>query len=212
MNLPMPVESVVRDVRYAVRSFRRAPLVALTIVTTVAVGLALVAVVFTFLNAVIFRPDEVRSPGELFAVERQGPANAEPERFTREQSDALVRETGLFSDAFAKGPDIDVRIDGRRLEGSLVAGNFFQVLGTAAARGRTLTPSDELGHPAIVLSHRAWSRHFASDPAVLDRPLLVNGVSVEVVGVMPKGFRGLVVAAPDFWAPLSLLEQIRRND
>ena len=213
MNLQMPFESVVRDVRYAVRSFRHAPLAALTIVTTVAVGLGLVAVVFTFLNAVIFRPDEVRNPDELFAVERQRPANAEPERLTREQSDALVRETGLFSDAFAKGPDIDVRIDGRRSEGSLVAGNFFQVLGTAAARGRTLTPSDELGgHPGIVLSHRAWSRHFASDPAVLNRPVLVNGVSVDVVGVMPEGFRGLVVSAPDFWAPLSLLDQVRRND
>ena len=185
---------------------------ALTIVTTVALGLGLVAVVFTFLNAVIFRADEVRNPHELFAVERHPSANAEPERFTREQSDALVRETGLFSDAFAKGPDIDVRIDARRMEGSLVTGNFFQVLGAAAARGRTLTPSDELGNPAIVLSHRAWSRHFASDPAVFGRPLLVNGVSVQVVGVMPEGFRGLVVAAPDFWAPLSLLGQIHRNN
>ena len=152
----MPFESVVRDVRYAIRSFRHAPLAALTIVTTVAVGLGLVAVVFTFLNAVILRPDEVRNPDELFAVERQRPANSEPERFTREQFDALVRETGLFSAAFAKGPDIDVRIDGRRLEGSLVAGNFFHVLGTTAARGRTLTPSDDLGgRPTIVFSHRA---------------------------------------------------------
>ena len=212
MNLQIPFDSVVRDVRYAVRSFRHAPLVALTIVTTVALGLGLVAVVFTFLNAVIFRADEVRNPHELFAVERHPSANAEPERFTREQSDALVREASLFSDAFAKGPDIDVRIDARRMEGSLVTGNFFQVLGAAAARGRTLTPSDELGDPAIVLSHRAWSRHFASDPAVFGRPLLVNGVSVQVVGVMPEGFRGLVVAAPDFWAPLSLLGQIHRND
>jgi predicted permease len=213
MNLQMPFESVVRDIRYAVRSFRHAPVVALTIVMTVAVGLGLVAVVFTFLNAVIFRPDEVRNPDELFAVERQRSSNAEPERLTREQSDALVRETGVFSDAVSKGPDIDVRIDGGRLEGSLVGANFFQVLGTAAARGRTLTHSDELGdHPTIVLSHRAWARHFAGDPAVLDRPLLMNGVSVQIVGVMPEGFRGLVVSAPDFWAPLSLLDQVRRND
>ena len=47
---------------------------------------------------------------------------------------------------------------------------------------------------------------------VLDRSLLVNGVSVQVVGVMPEGFRGLVVSAPDFWAPLSLLDQVRRNN
>jgi predicted permease len=208
------VDSVLRDVRYACRSFRRAPLVALTIVTTVGLGLGLVAAVFTLLNAVVFRADEVRNPHELFAVERPRSANAEPERFTRRQYEALVGETGVFSDAFAMGPDIDRWIDGRRLEGSLVTGNFFHVLGVSAARGRTLTPSDDErgGHQAIVLSHRAWSRHFGSDPGVLSRTVLLNGVPFQVVGVMPEGFRGLTVAAPDFWAPLSLLGQFRRID
>jgi predicted permease len=207
------LEGVVRDVRYAFRSFRRTPLVALTIVTTVGLGLGLVAAVFTILNAVIFRADEVRDPHELFAVERQRTANAEPEGFTRPQYDALVRETSVFSDAFAMGPDTDSWIEGRRMEGSLVTGNFFQVLGVSAARGRTLTPSDDEpgGARAVVLSHRAWSRHFASDPAVLGRIVLVNGAPFHVVGVMPEGFRGLTVAAPDFWAPLSLLGEFRRS-
>ena len=200
------LDNLVRDVRYACRSFRRAPLVALTIVTTVGLGLGLVAVVFTLLNGMLFRVDEVRNPHELFAVERQRSANVEPEPFTRPQYEALGRETGIFSDAFAT-TDVDTRIDGRRMEGSLVTGNFFHVLGVSAARGRTLTPADDElgGRPAIVLSHRAWSRHFASDPGVLDRTFLVNRVPFHVVGVMPEGFRGLVVAAPDFWAPLSLV-------
>ena len=205
------VDGVVRDVLYACRSFRRAPLVALTIVTTVGLGLGLVAVVFTFLNAGLFRVDDVRNPQELFAVERQRSAGAEPERFTRPHYDALVRETGVFSDAFAT-TDIDCRIDGRNMEGSLVTGNFFHVLGVSAARGRTLTPSDDQrgGDPALVLSHRAWSRHFASDPGVLNRSVLVNGVPFQIVGVMPESFRGLVVAAPDFWAPLALVGHFRR--
>ena len=208
------LDSVVRDVRYACRSFRRTPLVALTIVTTVGLGLGLVAVVFTFLNEFIFRVDEVRNPHELFAIERQRSANAKPESFTRPQYEALVRETGVFSDAFARTPDIDSWIEGRRMEGPLVTGNFFHVLGVSAARGRTLTPADDEpgGRPAIVLSHRAWSRHFASDPGVLSRTVLLNGAPFHVVGVMPEGFRGLAApAAPDFWAPLSLLGQFRRN-
>ena len=101
------VDGVVRDVLYACRSFRRAPLVALTIVTTVGLGLGLVAVVFTFLNAGLFRVDDVRNPQELFAVERQQSANAEPESFTRAQYEALVRETAVFSDTFASTPEID---------------------------------------------------------------------------------------------------------
>ena len=134
-------------------------MVALTIVTTVALGLSLVAAVFTLLNAGLFRVDDVRNPHELFAVTRQPSANAEPERFTRTQYDALVRETAVFSGAFAI-TDIDGRIEGLKTEGALVTGNFFHVLGVTAARGRTLMLSDDEpgGRSVLVLSHRGWSR------------------------------------------------------
>jgi hypothetical protein len=203
------LDNVARDVRYAIRSFRRAPLVALTIVTTVGLGLGLVAVVFTLLNLMIFRVDEVRNPHELYAVERQRSAKAEPEGFTRAQYDALVRETGVFSETFASTPEIDAWIDGQRMEGPLVTGNFFNVLGVSAARGRALTLSDDEpgAPPAVVVSHRAWSRYFASDPGVLNRTVLLNGARVNIVGVMPEGFRGLTVFPPDYWAPLSLIGQ-----
>ena len=79
----------------------------------------------------------------------------------------------------------------------------------ARSHRRTTSPA---ALPVIVLSHRAWSQHFASDPGVLNRTVRVNGAQFHVVGVMPEGFRGLaVVAAPDYWAPLSLLGQFRRG-
>ena len=208
------LDNIARDIRFTLRSFLRAPLVAVTIVMTVGLGLGLVAVVFTILNAYIFRVDEVRDPYQLFAVNRQRSADAAPETFTRPQYETLFRETGVFSEAFATTPEIDAWIEGRRLEGPLVTGNFFRVLGVSAAHGRTLTPlDDEPGRPpVIVLSHPTWSRHFASDPGVLNSPVRVNGASFHVVGVMPEGFRGLaVVAPPDFWAPLSLLGEFRRG-
>ena len=61
----------------------------------------------------------------------------------------------------------------------------------------------------MVLSYRGWDRVFATDPAILGRRLLVNGAPYEIIGVMPEGFRGLAVGAPDYWAPLSLLGQFR---
>ena len=61
----------------------------------------------------------------------------------------------------------------------------------------------------MVLSHRGWDRLFARDPAILGRRLLVNGVTFEIVGVMPEGFRGLTVAPDDYWAPLSMLGHVR---
>ncbi len=61
----------------------------------------------------------------------------------------------------------------------------------------------------MVLSHRGWDRLFARDPAILGRRLLVNGLTFEIVGVMPEGFRGLaVIASDDYWAPLSMLGQV----
>jgi MacB-like periplasmic core domain len=147
---PTLLDSATRDLRYACRSFLRAPLVALTIVTTVGLGLGLVAVVFTILNGYVFHADDVRNPYELFAVARQPSANAAPQGFTRPEYEALVRETAIFSEAFASTPSVDARIDGARREGALVTGNFFQVLGVGAARGRALTPADdEPGAPAI---------------------------------------------------------------
>ncbi len=144
------IDNLMRDVLYAWRSFRRTPLVALTIVTTVGLGLGLVAVVFTILNAFVFLADDVRNPQEMFAVQRQGVVVSEDTGgiFTRAQYDALVRETDVFTAAFASGPDVDRWIEGRRMEGSLVTGNFFQVLGVGAARGRTIRAARRRGGAA----------------------------------------------------------------
>ena len=201
------VDDCARDVRYALRSFFRAPLAALTVVVTIAIGLGLVAVVFTFFNVFMFRVDEVVNPHELFAVKRPLASNGDGVGFTRPQYEALRRETSVFSGTFAMA-GLDSRIDGRMMRGTLVTGNFFQVLGVNAALGRELTPADDdraAPRAVMVLSHRGWSRLFSNDRNVIGRSLMVNGAPFNVVGVMPEGFRGLSVGAPDYWAPLSLL-------
>jgi predicted permease len=202
----MRLETLARDLRYTFRSLRRTPAVSLTIVATVALGLGLVTVVFTLLNSFIFRVDEVRNPHEMFEVERQQSERVVPDRFTRAEFDALLRETGVFTSAYARMPGIDTWVEGRRMEAALVTGNFFEVLGVSAAIGRTLTPLDDTsgGTRAIVLSHRTWSQQFAADPGVVTRTVLLNNAPFHIVGVMPAGFRGLTVAPPDFWAPLAL--------
>ena len=136
------IEDTVRDILYAFRTFQRAPLVAFTIVSTVALGLGLVAAVFTVLNALVFRVDAVPDVHEMFAVERPQAAG-EPVRFTRETFDALRRETSVFSDVYAQVGDIDSRVDGRLMYGTFVTGNFFQVLRVSPAMGRALTPADD---------------------------------------------------------------------
>ena len=206
------VDTTARDLSYAIRTIRRAPFVAMTIVGTVAVGLGLVAAVFTLFNMFAFRVDAVRNPDELFAVIRTQPGPQPNAPFTRPEYEALRRETHVFADTVAMLDGITSRIDGRVMEGSLVTGNFFHMLGVRAAHGRALTPADDerlAGRPVLVLSHDGWSRLFARDPAVVGRRLIVGGTPFEIVGVMPPGFRGLRIGAPDYWAPVSLLGRFR---
>src|SRR5688572_3265955 len=189
------VDNLTRDILYAFRTFRRAPLAALTIVATVGLGLGLISVVFTVYNTFFLRADAVRSPGELFAVERRtGPGADASLPFTRPEYDAMRRETSVFTDAFAMLRPVRTRIEGRLATSALVTGNFFQVLGVQAALGRPLMPGDDerfAARPVIVLSHRGWQKLFAGNPTVIGRSLLVNGLPYEIVGVMPEDFRGL---------------------
>ena len=202
-------DALVLDIRYAFTMFRRAPLVALTIVGTVALGLGLVTVVFTFYDALFLRTDAVRNPAELFEVQQPPMPGAKVwESWTRLDYDALRGETSVFADAFAMLPGVDTRVDGRTVSGTLVTGNFFQVLGVNAALGRILLPDDDqkfAGRPVLVLSHAGWTRLLADDPAAVGRSLTVNGTPYTVIGVMPPGFHGLATSSPDYWAPLDLL-------
>jgi predicted permease len=203
------VDNTMRDIRYALRTFRRAPLHALTIVVTVAIGLGVVAVLFTILNRFLFRVDTVPGIEAMYGVERPR-ANGDRALLTRPEFEALRRDTRVFTDVYAALSDIDLRVDGQMMAVTLVSGNFFEVVGVRSVMGRVLTPADDEqagGHAVIVLSDRGWTRCFNRDPNVLGRSVIVNGRPFAIIGVMPEEFRGLEVSAPDFWAPLSLQGQ-----
>src|SRR6476659_6890612 len=208
------VDNTIRDLQYAIRTFRRGPLAAITIVVTVAIGLGIVAVLFTILNRFLFRVDTVPDVSAMYGVERPR-ANSDRSLLTRPQFEALRQETRVFTDAYASLHDIDLRVDGQIMAVTLVSGNFFQVVGVRSVLGRALAPSDDErsgGNAVIVLSDKGWTRRFDRDPNVLGRTVVVNGLPFDIIGVMPEGFRGLEVSAPDFWAPLSLLAQFRPGD
>ena len=86
------IDDTMRDVQYALRTFAKAPLSALTIVVTVATGLGVVAVLFTMLNALIFRVDQVPGVNEMYTVERILPPEGSVPMFTRQTLDAIGSE------------------------------------------------------------------------------------------------------------------------
>src|SRR5262245_11014599 len=199
------IDNTIGDLQYALRTFRRAPLAALTIVVTVAIGLGLVAVVFTVLNVLLFGTDAVPDITEIYAVERPQQANSGLAKFTRERFAALRSDTNVFTEAYA-AVKINLRVDGQMMAGTLVSASFFRVVRVNPIIGRALSAADDDragGNPVLVLSDKGWRRHFNRDPNVIGRTVLVAGAPFEIVGVMPEGFRGLEVSAPAFWAPLA---------
>ncbi len=194
------IDNTIRDVQYALRAFAKAPLAAFTIVVTVAIGLGVVAVLFTVLNTLIFRVDQVPDIGEMYAVERTQLANGDGSLLTRPMFEAMRADTHVFTDAYATVPGIVLYVDGRRMAVTLVTGNFFQVVRVNPVMGRAFMPADDArsgGNAVIVLSHKGWDRHFNRDPNVLGRTVLVNGAPFEIIGVTAAGFRGLEVGGPD---------------
>jgi predicted permease len=203
----MRLDSLLRDIRFAFRIFRRSPAVALTVIGTLAVALGLNATAFSVFNAYVFRPAEVRNPQSLYLASWETPGGA-THLFSWNESEQFRREmTGVFSDTFASRRQVLTRINTQPLMGQLVTGNYFQLLGVPAFRGRTLFPADTTtpgGEPVVVISHGAWTRVFGADPAIIGRQIQIRGVQVEIVGVAAEGFAGLDLLPYDFWAPVTM--------
>src|SRR5438128_3331727 len=94
----------------------------------------------------------------------------------------------------------------------MVSGNYFDVLGVSAVQGRTITPDDDrakLGSPVAVLSYSCWQRRFGGEPDVVGQDVLINGHSFKIIGIAPKGFKGIeMIFTPEVWLPMMMQEWI----
>ena len=153
------IDNTIADLQYALRTFRRAPLATLTIVITIAIGLGLVAVLFTVLNVLLFRTDAVPDITEIYAVERPQQANGGLSKFTRQRFAAVRSDTNVFTEAYAAVNEINLRVDGRMMRGSVVSPSFFRVVRVNPIMGRVLSAADDDrtgGNPVLVLSNTGW--------------------------------------------------------
>ena len=120
------------------------------------------------------------------------------------------RNNRTFSDMAAFSP-LRVSLSGRGaarfVDGMLVSGTYFTLLGVAPSAGRFIAPSDGTsGSPLVaVMSHRMWTADFGGDDGVVGRALRLNGTSVTVIGVAPRGFHGTRLSYPDLWMPIASL-------
>ena len=206
---------MLQDIRHALRLLLKSPGFTLIAVLTLGLGIGANTAIFSFINTFFFkalpfaRPDELVS---IYTIDERNPGflPLSPLNF------ADVREgnrvfTGMGSYGFVP-VSIVIGNEPSSIQGELVTGNYFDLLGLKPALGRTFRPDEyqtDGSAPVVVVSHNFWTTRLNANPGVIGQTYLINGLGYTVIGVMPAGFRGLnTFNNPAFWAPSTMHDQI----
>jgi putative ABC transport system permease protein len=193
------IEEFLQDVRYAARMTWRNFGVTLVAVLTLVLGIGANTAIFSLVDGVLLRPLPLPQADRLVALTTYYPKGAF----------AVMRNQSRTMDIIANSDAAFFNLTGGdspvRLNGTSVSTNWFNVLGVQAAVGRTFQEGeDQPGkNDLVILSHALWERRFGSDTNVIGRSILLEGVSRQVVGVMPADFR-FPSPKTELWVPLNL--------
>jgi putative ABC transport system permease protein len=215
--------TIVQDLRYALRSFRKSPAFALVAVATLALGVGANSAIFALVDRVLLDLLPVKAPKELVLLSSPGPLSGHvwsdgdvSTSFSYPMYRDFKNASGpVFSGILAEYPfdaSVATATETDRARAELVSGNYFDVLGVVPAVGRTLTPDDDRipgGHPVVVLSHGYWTRRFGGNAAILNKRVSVNGHAMTVVGVARAGYPGIQPGRPtDVFVPMMMKAQM----
>jgi predicted permease len=201
---------LLQDMRYAIRTLLKKPGFAVIAVVTLAAGIGANTAVFSIVNALLFRPRPVAQPErlvELYVGDAGHPYhNGSYQDFLlfREQTEIFSGLAAYSVEQFKLGGAEDVE----QVWGETVSGNYFELLGVRAERGRTFLPEEDQNpgtHPVAVISHGLWERRFGSDPSVVGRTITLNRQPLTVIGVAPPQYTGMIRGlAVEVWVPLMM--------
>jgi predicted permease len=216
------METLLQDLRYALRTLIKNPGFAAIAVLTLALGLGANTAIFSLTDQILLKRLPVQKPDELVVLRADGPKSGRvstdgdaANSFSYPMYTQLRDNNDVFAGLLARFPvSLSVSGEGQteRADGELVSGNYFDVLGVVPALGRLFTQEDDQipgANPVIVLSHGYWARHFGGDQQILNKTLVVNGQSMTVVGVARAGFTGVQIGqTPDVFIPMMMKKQI----
>ena len=210
----------IRDLTYALRTFRSARVFAATAVMTLALGIGGTTAIFTLMHAVMLKSLPVADPSRLYRIGDgdnccvMGSPQGRWGFYSFPLFEYLKAETPQFEDITAFSTfvgSMSVRRQGvaeapRPLRTMYATGSYFKTLGVGAFAGRAFTADDDRASaaPVVVMAYHAWQGLFGGDPAVVGSALMIEGHAFTVSGIAPPGFFGETLRAdpPDLWLPL----------
>jgi predicted permease len=218
------MQTLIADIRYALRQLRKAPGFTLTAVLILALGIGANAAIFTLVHAVLLRNLPVADPKTLFRVGDRSECCVEGG--TQDGDDYVIFAYDLYRHIQANTPEFEQlaavqsaawnqTVRGSRpgalaksLHSEFVSGNYFQTFGLQPYAGRLLTPADDQPNapPVAVLTYQAWQRDYGLDRSIIGSTFFFNTHPVTIVGVTPPGYYGdrMSDAPPNFFVPFSV--------
>jgi putative ABC transport system permease protein len=197
---------------FALRTLFKTPFVTAVAIVSLGLGIGANAAIFSMFNQLLLRPLPVQDPRALVNVRSPGPKPGSNSCGSAGPCDAVF-SYAMFRDLF--NANVAVRGQTSSEEGLLVSGSYFPVLGVTPVLGRLLTSADDRSpgqSPVAVLSHAFWQSRFGRDPNVLNEPIVVNGESLTIVGIAPRGFAGTTLGStPDIFVPVTLRGRMLPN-
>jgi putative ABC transport system permease protein len=205
------MHTTLRDIKYAVRSFLKAPGFVAIAILTLALGIGANTAIFTIVNALLLRPLPYAQPDRLVMVwqdlrARGGPADewATPGNYVDWR-----REPGIFKQVSVISgwrPTLTGRGEPEPIPGEQVTHEYFGVLGVSPALGRGFRQEDDVPNAprVVVIGHDLWQRRFGGDVSIVGQAVTLGGEPHEIIGVLPRGFRPVVAGAAQMWRPLRL--------
>jgi predicted permease len=208
------MDSLIKDIRYAVRGLVKRPGFVAIAVITLALGIGANTAIFSLVNTVVLRSLPVDRPNEIVSVAVRGKEDSMSAfsypnyKDFRDHNDVL---SGLLVYRFVP-LSLSRGGNNERIWGYEVSGNYFDVLNVKAIHGRTFLPEEDQtknSHPVIVVGYDCWQRRFAGDPGLVGKDVLINNHQFRVIGIAPEGFKGTeFVYSPEIWVPASMMEWV----
>jgi putative ABC transport system permease protein len=206
------IDELGQDLRYAIRGLGHSRAFSLAVAGTLAAGVVALTLAFGVVDAAVWRqpPFDGAANLSLLYTQRTAPdGTVRSERWSYPRIQLLRKSARSFSLVANFSPTTLNIVDGgdpESVPGEIVSSQYFPMLRVAMLRGRAFAPGDDDApgrRPLAILGYDLWQRRFSGDPAVLGRAVTVNGLPLTVIGVAPRGFRG-VTDKSELWIPTTM--------
>lgn len=208
------MDSLLKDLRYGLRSLLKRPGFVAIAVLTLALGIGANTAIFSLINTILLRPMPFDRPEQIVSVAVRGKNDAILAFSHPNYIDFRERVQALSGLLLYRIVPLSLSRNGnnQRIWGYEVSGNYFDVLGVRPLKGRTFLAEEDrtrLSHPVVVVSHTGWQRRFGGDPDLVGKEVLINNRPFKVIGIAPENFRGTeLVYTPDLFVPISMIEWV----